>query len=353
MSEFNFQRQVGTLILERKWDLLLETAEARTKVAPDEPVARLSLIIGYLLQGNYPEAHRHHAVLFSLQDHAGDPGNVRDVREPLRSFAGLLVKEHAENPGPRLFLGLTLAQLGDLEGAIREYKESARLDPGDSLPHYFHGQAHHAMGQLEMAIREYREAVKLAPHDVRMRLNLGSAYHNQGNLESAIAQYREAIKLNSTDHVLHYNLGLALCDQGRMAPAIAAYKESARLNPEDALVRYALGVAQETKGNLSQAIAEYEAAIQLNPVLAIAYTKLGWILYNLHRVPQAAEVFEKAVKCDGDDPQALHGLGLAKLEMGNEDEAIRFLVQAYQKEERPDKKRAIRAVLVRVGFVRP
>ncbi len=353
MCEFAFQRQVGDLILERKWDVLLETAEARTKVAPHELIARLTLIIGCLLQGNYPEAYKHHATLFSSDDGADDPGNDLDIREHLHSFAGLLVKDHPDNPGPRLFLGLTLAQIGDLEGAIREYKESARLDPGDSLPHYFHGQAHHAMGRIEMAIREYREAVKLAPHDVLMRLNLGSAYHNQGNLESAIAQYREAIKLNPNDHVLHYNLGLALCDQGRMAPAIAAYKESARLNPEDALVRYALGVAQETKGNLSQAIAEYEAAIQLNPGLAIAYTQLGWILYNLHRVPQAAEVFEKAVKCDAEDPQALHGLGLAKLGMGKEEEAIRLLAQAYQKEERPDKKRVIRAVLVKVGFMSP
>jgi hypothetical protein len=41
------------------------------------------------------------------------------------------------------------------------------------------------------------------------------------------------------------------------------------------------------------------------------------------------------------------------LELRTEEEAVGLLRQAYEKEERPDKKRAIRQVLIRVGAARP
>src|SRR5207245_1683038 len=178
----------------------------------------------------------------------------QDPRAALRAFARQLAEEHPDNPGVRLFLGLTLAQVGDLDGASREYKESARLAPDDPFPHYFHGQALHTLDRLDMAIREYREAVTLAPQDVPMR-----------------------------------------------------------------------------------------------PELAAAHAKLGWRYYNKNRVAQALEHFEKASRHDPDDAQTLHGLGLAKLAAGKKDEGILSLKQAYQKEEREDKKRLIRSVLVKVG----
>src|SRR5207244_10114680 len=151
---------------------------------------------GILLQGDHREAYVQHDRLFRLPDEEESATAAQqDPRAALRAFVSQLAGEHPDNPGARLFLGLTLAQIGDLEGAIREYKESARLAPNDPVPHYFHGQALQTLDRLDMAIREYREAVTLAPQDVRMRLNLGSAYYEQGILESAIAQYREALQL--------------------------------------------------------------------------------------------------------------------------------------------------------------
>jgi len=105
----------------------------------------------------------------------------------------------------------------------------------------------------------------------------------------------------------------------------------------------------ETKGRVNEAISELEAAVQLAPTMASAYAKLGWLYYNKNKVPLALENFEMAARYDPDDAQTLHGLGLAKLAAGKKDEGIISLKQAYQKEEREDKKRLIRSVLVKVG----
>ncbi len=100
---------------------------------------------------------------------------------------------------------------------------------------------------------------------------------------------------------------------------------------------------------MNEAINEFEVAVQLAPTMASAYAKLGWLYYNKNKVLQALESFEKAARYDPDDAQTLHGLGLAKLASGKKDEGILSLKQAYQKEEREDKKRLIRSVLVKVG----
>src|SRR5437870_11410250 len=259
MRDHDDQTQARAHILARNWTQVLELGQAWSQADPNDPIARLLLVTGLLLKGDYREAYVQHDRLFRLRDEEeGDTAGQQDPRAALRAFAAQLAGEHSDNPGARLFLGLTLAQIGDLEGAIREYKESARLAPNDPVPHYFHGQALQTQDRLDMAIREYREAVTLAPQDVRMRLNLGSAYYEQGIFESAIAQYREALKLNPDDPYIHYNLGLALADQGRFEPAIAAYKESARLNPKDPLVRYALGINRKsTRLNSSHVAISY------------------------------------------------------------------------------------------------
>src|SRR5207247_8827586 len=108
-------------------------------------------------------------------------------------------------------------------------------------------------------------------------------------------------------------------------------------------------IVHETKGRVNEGIGEFEAAVQLDPTIVSASAKLGLVHYNKNKVPQALENFEKAARYGPDDAQTLHGLGLAKLASGKKDEEILSLKQAYQKEEREDKKRLIRSVLVKVG----
>ena len=66
-------------------------------------------------------------------------------------------------------------------------------------------------------------------------------------------------------------------------------------------------------------------------------------------MPKALAAFGTAVQYDPDDAQSLYGLGLTTLASGKEEEAVALLKQAYAKEEREDKKKAIRGALVRVG----
>ena len=107
----------------------------------------------------------------------------------------------------------------------------------------------------------------------------------------------------------------------------------------------------ERKGRLPQAIAEFQAATQIAPNYAEAYSSLGWLYFKQNKIPEAAQALEQAVRSDGQDSHALHGLGLAKLAQGKTEDAVSLLKRAYQLEERPDKKIQIRGALERVGAI--
>src|SRR5436853_7875641 len=164
--------QVIDHILRSEWNLLLDAGRAWNQTEKNNAIPQLIIITGLLFKGKYREAHDHHEALFSKSD---DIESQNDPRSRLKDFAERLARKHDGNAGAHLFFGVTLVQIGELEAAIREFKETIRLAPEDAYAHYFQGQAHEAMDRLDIAIRNYRDAVRFAPENVTMRLNLGSA----------------------------------------------------------------------------------------------------------------------------------------------------------------------------------
>jgi Flp pilus assembly protein TadD len=61
------------------------------------------------------------------------------------------------------YLGLVFASKGDLQGAIREYREALRLNPDNALAHSCLGNALEYKGDRRGALEEYRQAYMLNP----------------------------------------------------------------------------------------------------------------------------------------------------------------------------------------------
>src|SRR3989442_13645164 len=119
-------------ILAGNWNRVLELGQAWSQADPNDPIARLLLVTGLLLKGDYREAYVQHDRLFRLRDEEeGETAAQQDPRAGIRAFAGQLAGEHPDSPGARLFLGVRLSRIGDLEGAMRDYKENRRPATAD------------------------------------------------------------------------------------------------------------------------------------------------------------------------------------------------------------------------------
>jgi protein O-mannosyl-transferase len=148
-------------------------------------------------------------------------------------------------------LGVALYEEGQIDEAIRQFQEGARLRPDYAHSHYNLGIAFDKKGQIDEAIRQLQEALRLDPDYADAHYNLGVAFYQQGRAAEAIQQFREAIRLNPDHAEAHNNLGTALGLKGQTAEAIYHLREALRLKPDYAEARKNLDILLGTKAHQS------------------------------------------------------------------------------------------------------
>ena len=90
----------------------------------------------------------------------------------------------------------------------------------------------HQSGDLENAIRAYREYLANRPDSIEARSNLGAALARAGRYEEAIAEYNAALVKAPENAAIPLNLGLAYYKIGRAADAAARFEQAASLAPQ-------------------------------------------------------------------------------------------------------------------------
>jgi Flp pilus assembly protein TadD len=92
-------------------------------------------------------------------------------------------------------------------------------------------------GQLDEAIAEFEEAARLAPRDPRARYDLGIAQLRAGRAAAAERSLRDAVRLEPDNAYSRIALGSALSTLGRSDEARAEAEHALRLAPDDRSIR--------------------------------------------------------------------------------------------------------------------
>jgi tetratricopeptide (TPR) repeat protein len=155
----------------------------------------------------------------------------RDWQDSIRLFSHDLVY------APDSFLlhhnlGVAQAQAGDLDAAKRSILASIAVTPG---PGY--GTAHNSLGavlesqdDLEGALREYRESVRLSRYYLAYA-NLGRLLLHFGKKEEAIHVLQEGLQYYPQDLDLYYYLGYAYVRESRWDEGESVWKKLQAMSP--------------------------------------------------------------------------------------------------------------------------
>lgn len=108
----------------------------------------------------------------------------------------------------------------------------AQPTPADPAQLLQHAIALHRSGDLDGAIRVYREYLAGQPDSIEARSNLGAALARAGRYEEAIAEYRRALSKSPDNPALLLNLGLAYYKTGRPAEAAACFEKASAIAPQ-------------------------------------------------------------------------------------------------------------------------
>jgi len=96
-------------------------------------------------------------------------------------------------------LAIALKKKGDLNGAVKHYKEVIRLNPQNCVAHNNLGTLLAQIGKIDEGIQHFREALKVNPHLADTYYNFGIVYYQTGKYKEAIEYFQKALQ-EKPDH---------------------------------------------------------------------------------------------------------------------------------------------------------
>jgi len=212
-------------------------------------------------------------------------------------------------------LGEVFEERGEYDEALRERRETLRLQPNYSPAHNNLGIALQKRNRLPEAISHFERALHLRPRYPEARYNLAAAFEQANRPGDALREYERALALRPDYADAHYNLGLLLGRLGRLEEAITQFQETLRINPNAADAYNNLGVTLDRLGRPAEAINQYQQAIRAKPDFARAYFNLGVALASAGRLSEAGQQFEAALQLQPDYAEAQTNLSTIRVLM--------------------------------------
>lgn len=94
------------------------------------------------------------------------------------------------------------------------------------------GIAYHQLGELDHALKYYKQAEKLNPEYAEAINNIGTVYYSRKNYRRAISEYEKALKLRPDSAPFLSNLGTAYFARKKFQEASDTYLQALRIDPD-------------------------------------------------------------------------------------------------------------------------
>jgi len=153
-------------------------------------------------------------------------------------------------------------------------------------------------GQIEMAIREYRNSLELNPYDAETHFGYAEALRMKGRGEEAMQVLLKALEIDPSHGDARLNLCGLYLDVARWPDAIreatTLIEDPTFLNPARAYVNR--GWAYYSSGEPSKAEADLREALAIDGSLFQAHLNLGILLYERGETVEAMKTFDRVLQ---------------------------------------------------------
>lgn len=303
-----------------------EQAEMRLEALLDEnpgmPEAIRALGFLKLTTERYDEARQHFNTLRGHDDYRNEAfyylGRIAEQREAYlqatRSYSRVTEGTNAVEAQVRTAL-ITLAQMNDLDGALRHLEEFGNANPRFSSDMLLaRGQLLLEAGEPERAMQVLEDALAERPDDdaleqahVQMHVILARNAAGNGRTEDALAWVDTGLEQYPGNVSLRYQRALVLQQQQRMRRALNVLESLAEESPDNAMVLNALGYLLTDHFDRHTEAREYiQRALALNPDSPAIIDSMGWVLYKLGDYEAALGYLRRAYRLETDPEIAAH-----------------------------------------------
>ncbi len=205
-------------------------------------------------------------------------------------------KAVAANPASvpaRVNLGSTLAQIGDLKGALEQYQEAIRISPSNAAAHYNLGLLLAKQNQHDQAILHFQSVLGLNPNDAEARFQLAQELVKSARGEEALAEFSRVVESDPDNEEALLEQVKLLFRKKQYKQALEELEKGNSLFPQKgrtaALLAYLLAASPQYDLRngakalaLSRLVYESTGLVNHGAIVAMALAELG-------RCPEAAE----------------------------------------------------------------
>ncbi|MBN2245649.1 MAG: tetratricopeptide repeat protein [Candidatus Aminicenantes bacterium] len=207
------------------------------------------------------------------------------------------------------------------------------------------GSFHMNQGNVDQAIKHYKNSLEIEPGSYQTMNALGLAYAMQGNFQDALTQFNNCLKINPRFTEARNNMAMIYQEMGQIDLAEEEYKKAiddrnyqSRENPYYNLARLYLA-----KDELDLALFHVNMALELNNRMVLAHNLQGIIYERLNRFEDAIISYKNGLKMieSGDDTNLKFNLAVAYFKNNQYDLAKEFFVKILAKTQDPELKKQI------------
>lgn len=173
--------------------------------------------------------------------------------------------------------------------------------------YFLGGELRNLGGGLRSRQNFYRmlQAAAVNPHDAEAQYQLGLIFQQRRQYTEAIERFKEAIAIDANETDAHFQLGRIAREQGRLNDALAHFQTV--LDQDD---RHSQSEILRELGAMYLSVRQYEHARQMladyverHPYDVEGLYYYGQALEGLGQVPQAREMWERAIDSDHSAPR--------------------------------------------------
>src|SRR5262245_42279334 len=163
--------------------------------------------------------------------------------------------------------GIDAYRSGDFLGAVGNFDEAIRLDPGDAQSYNFRGNVWDELGIVERALADYDEAIRIDPNNPAIFLDRAVLWQGRGQLDKALVDLDRAIRFSFSNVDMYCGRGLVWNKKGRHDRALADFNHAIKLDSNAAAACIKRGLILHRHGGFNAAFAAGAKAIRVDPSL--------------------------------------------------------------------------------------
>lgn len=263
-------------------------------LVPEFGAAHYALAQAYRDTGKIDSAKEHLALYQQYQLNRPVVGDgVMDAINQLKP-ANTQAQEQARR-------AITLAEQGDLSGAIKAHQKAVEFDPTLIQSHVQKGILHGQLGQFDLAEAALRKALEINPNSEEAFYNLGVLQMQRDQIDAGMKSFERVIQINPLNSAAWNSLGQLFERKGKLEEAESHYRKALKSNDSHRLARFNLGRLLIGKGQYQEAVREIEPALtpeddrtpRLLFAISVAYARLGNVEKGIEFGERARSVAEE------------------------------------------------------------